>query len=66
MDAVDELPTFKSLLDECRLYRCLISQLPEKVHFPMFEVGLLQVKTELKERVEQMIYGLLSKLEQNI
>ena len=64
MDAVDELPKFKSLLDECRLYRCLISQLPEKVHFPMFEIGLLQVKTELK--VEQMIFSLLSKLEQHI
>ena len=32
----------------------------------MFEVGLLQVKTELSHRVESMLFKLLSKFEQDV
>lgn len=66
MDCHDELDSFKTYLDEVRHYRCLVSQLPEKVAFPLFEVGLLQIKTELKNRVESLLYTLLSTLERDI
>lgn len=32
----------------------------------MFEIGLLKVKTELKERVDKIVFSLLLKLEQHI
>ena len=62
-DTYDEIDSFRAFIEEVHLYRCLVSQLPEKVSFPMFEVGLLQVKTELKSRVESLLYLLLSKFE---
>lgn len=40
-DTYDEIDNFRSLILEVHLYRCLVGQLPEKVAFPMFEVGLL-------------------------
>lgn len=39
-DAANKIDEFKKFVKETHYYRNLVSQLPERVAFPLFEVGL--------------------------
>ena len=43
----EKLDQFRSYLDQCRHYQHLARQLPERIAFPMFEIGTRQVKNML-------------------
>jgi ElaB/YqjD/DUF883 family membrane-anchored ribosome-binding protein len=60
------LAQFKFYIDLLKQYRCLVSQIPEKLSFIFFEVGLMQPKIELRERVAFLLKHLLKRLEEDL
>ena len=45
--ALDQMQDYSTFLNELRRYRALARELPERVAFPLFEVGTSLVKEEI-------------------
>jgi len=60
------MPKFAAFLAELRQYRYLALQLPQRVCFPMFEVGLNIVNSEIKIRIEKFIFTVLTRFEEDL
>ena len=57
---------YSSFLNELRRYRSLARELPERVAFPLFEVGTAVVKEEIKNRIDRYIISILKKFEYDL
>ena len=55
---------YASFLDELKNYKNLALQLPSRVSFPLFEVGLRIVNKEILNRIENFIFTVLSSFEE--
>jgi len=54
---------YSEQLNELRRYRAMARQLPEKVSFPLFEIGTALVKEEIQTRIDNYINAILWKFE---
>lgn len=60
---LEQTADYAGFLAELKRYKALVLQLPEKISFPMFEVGLRIVNHELLRRIDQFIFTILSSFE---
>jgi hypothetical protein len=65
-NANQKIDEFEKFVKEIHYYRTLVLQLPERAAFPLFEIGLFQVKKELMQRVESILHDLLSAFERDL
>lgn len=57
---------YSEFLNELRRYRNLARELPERVGFPLFEVGTAIVKEEIQSRIDKYIIKILWKFESDL
>ena len=55
---------YAAFLDELKNFKNLALQLPYRVSFPLFEVGLRIVNKEILNRIENFIFTVLSSFEE--
>lgn len=55
---------YANFIGEIKNFRSLAYQLPSRVSFPMFEVGLRIVNREIIERLSLFAYAILSSFEE--
>lgn len=54
---------YSTFLNELRRYRALARELPERVAFPLFEIGTSLVKEEIQSRIDKYIISILWRFE---
>ena len=62
-NSLDLMDQYSDFLNELRRYRSLARELPERVGFPLFEVGTSLVKEEIQARIDKYITSILWKFE---
>lgn len=62
-NSLSRLSDFAVFLNELRTYRALSLEIPERVAFPLFEVGTTIVKQEIQTRIDKFIYSVLWRFE---
>ena len=62
-NSLDLMQEYSTFLNELRRYRALARELPERVAFPLFEVGTNLVKEEVQSRINKYITAILWKFE---
>jgi len=63
LELMNEYSTF---LNELRTFRAIARELPERVAFPLFEVGTALVKEEIQNRINKYIIAILRKFENDL
>ena len=64
--SLDLMSDYSTFLNELRRYRSLARELPERIAFPMFEIGTAVVKEEIKNRIDRYIISILKKFEYDL
>lgn len=54
---------YSEFLNELRRYRKMAMELPERISFPLFEVGTSLVKEEIQSRIDKYMISILWKFE---
>jgi len=62
-NSLDLMTEYSEFLNELRRYRAMARELPERVAFPLFEVGTSLVKEEIKARIDKYMISILWKFE---
>jgi len=62
-NSLDLMTEYSNFLNELRRYRALARELPERVAFPLFEIGTGLVKEEIQSRIDKYIISILWKFE---
>ena len=65
-NSLDLKDQYSEFLNELRRYRNLARELPERVAFPLFEVGTSIVKEEIQTRIDRYIVKILQKFEYDL
>lgn len=65
-NSLDLMTEYSRFLGELRRYRSMAWELPERVSFPMFEVGVALVKDEIQSRIEKYMVSILWKFENDL
>ena len=61
--SLDIMNDYSAFLNELRKYRALARELPERIAFPLFEIGTAHVKVEIQRRIDKYIESILWKFE---
>ena len=62
-NSLDLMNEYSEFLNELRRYRALARELPDRVAFPLFEIGTSLVKEEIKARIDRYMISILWKFE---
>lgn len=64
--SLDLMNEYSEFLNELRRYRSLARELPEKIAFPLFEIGTALVKEEIQRRIDFYIKAILRKFRNDL
>ena len=65
-NSLELMDQYSDFLNELRRYRKMAMDLPERVCFPLFEIGTALVKEEIQQRIDNYIVNTLWKFEQDL
>lgn len=65
-NSLELMNQYSTFLNELRTFRAIARELPERVAFPLFEVGTALVKEEIQTRINKYIVAILRKFENDL